>query len=339
MNEKHKQEALHQGLLLLSDRGVDNGLTSNYKKYKFINCGHEEFFQPQHIRRGNFECKTCTEARLIGEAQDAGYTYLGYAEEDHGTEQTYFRKYKNNKCGCVLDIRYAGIRDKSTQRCTACYENDLKKIALDVGLVYLGLSDRNGIYRKFQYQVCGHTQDIAASCISLGTFECKICLEDSYLKEAENEGLTLLPFCNCSHGYRQYQLPCGCTRSLRIANVRNGVWDCVNHGETHLVRPSNLYLLEIRTATNSWLKLGFAKNIHNRINMYRLPSGTSVHIVFTLLTDSGYVALEKEKQIHKQLRGLRIKPSLMKTYMQNGHTECYPCEQKEHILKILKAHV
>ncbi len=339
MNLKHQQEANQQGMKLLSDRGIDSGLTSNYKKYRFISCNHEGFFQPQHVRRGNVVCNECLEAQLVVDAEKSGYTYLGAAKEQHGKASIYFRSYKNNQCGCVSDIRYAGIRGKSTQRCTTCYENGLKKIALDVGLVYLGLSDSNGIFRKFQYQECGHTQDIAASCISLGTFECKICLEDSYLKEAENEGLTLLPFCNCSHGYRQYQLPCGCNRSLRIANVRNGAWACVNHGETHLVRPSNLYLLEIRTATNSWLKLGFAKNIHNRINMYGLPSETSVNIVFTLPTDSGYVALEKEKQIHRQLRGFRIKPSLMKTYMQNGHTECYPCEQKEHILKILKAHV
>lgn len=42
------------------------------------------------------------------------YIYLGDAQEDHGKEQTYFRSYKNIACGCVSDIRYALIRNKTT---------------------------------------------------------------------------------------------------------------------------------------------------------------------------------------------------------------------------------
>lgn len=336
MNLKHKKEAEQQGLRLLPDRAIDHGLSSNYKKYQCINCHSEDFFQPQHVRRGAISCKTCLMDQLVSEATTAGYIYLGDAQEDHGKEQTYFRSYKNIACGCVSDIRYALIRNKTTQNCPLCYENTLIHTADSAGLIYLGHCEKQGIFRKFQYKQCGHTQEIAAPCISLGTFECKKCLDDKYNSEASQEGLILLRTSHCTKGYREYVLPCGCSRLLRIANVRNGTWSCTEHGETHLTRPSQIYLLKISNKENSWLKLGFSKDIEARVKMYGLPSDTSATLLFFENIKNGYDALQKEKQIHVKLKHIRLCPKKMKIYMKNGHTECYPCEYEEKILSLLK---
>lgn len=335
MNKKHQQEALEQGLTLLPDRGIDNKLTSNYKKYRFISCGHEDFFQPQHIRRGNFGCKPCIEVRLISEAQEAGYTYLGYAEEDHGNEQTYFRKYKNNNCGCVTEIRQAAISNKVTNDCSLCYEDKIKALADDKGLIYCGVSVKLGLYRKFKYKVCGHYQDINAVCVARGAFECKTCLNVRYENEAASSGLEVVGLTSNNKGYREYKLPCGCLRELRISHVRNSTWACIEHGQTYLKHPSSIYLLEMTNKDFTWLKLGFTKSLDNRIKMYGLSCDTAVEKIFQVVIKSGYIALEKEKQIHSSLREYKLKARDMKKYMNNGHTECYPVELKGSILKQL----
>ena len=54
INEKQRQEAEDQGLVLLR-----RSTNPNMNFYKFEECRHTTFLQATHVRRANFKCNQC----------------------------------------------------------------------------------------------------------------------------------------------------------------------------------------------------------------------------------------------------------------------------------------
>ena len=85
----------------------------------------------------------------------------------------------------------------------------------------------------------------------------------------------------------------------------------------------------------TWIKIGVTSNLPRRILEYKIHSPFRVVSESTIEFPSLAEATKTEKRFHKKLKYLRIEPKLMKGYMQNGTTECYPMEHFELLNKEL----
>lgn len=321
VNQSQLEEAKLVGLELLKRSN-----NPNYNFYKFTECNHTAFLQPTHVRRNNFECKTCQHEKVVN---------LAYVSDD----QILFRTKPNTymvlrKCGHIVETATANL-GTTRQRCSLCFEDSLKDSAERHGYVYIG--SEGGSYRKIMFKGCQHEKIVQFSQIVKGNAVCRECQELEYKKQAEQNGLVLLS--RTKDRYAVYKLPCGCQKELRIDHVAGDSWICDVHNESHYTKPSMVYLLEIVKDGFSWLKLGFAKNLELRTNGYGLKDST-VAYVKTVPFETGRKAMLFEKALHSKLKEKRLAKDFMKKYHTfSGHTECYPIELKELLITYLDSAV
>jgi len=192
---------------------IGAGKNKNYRKYQFLECGHQQEFQPSLVRRKRFRCQKCFEIVLKTEAHRAGVELLGPAKSSTS------RHYRKRHCGHHQDIRTEAVRSQ-TFRCDQCLLDKLEQEALDAGLKIVG-AGRNAGYRKYQFRSCGHFQELTTGHVRLKNFVCNQCEETSrdlpssvYLIEFSGGGVSWLKL-----GYaktvesriRQYGLARDCT--------------------------------------------------------------------------------------------------------------------------------
>lgn len=311
VNQSQLEEAKLVGLELLKRSN-----NPNYNFYKFTECSHTAFLQPTHVRRNNFECKTCQHEKVVN---------LASVSDD----QILFRTKPNTymvlrKCGHIVETATVNL-GTTRQRCSLCFEDSLKDSAEKHGYVYIG--SEGGSYRKIRFNGCQHEKIVQFSQIVKGNAVCRECQELEYKKQAEQNGLVLLS--RTKDCYAVYKLPCGCQKELRIDHVAGDSWICDVHSESYYTKPSMVYLLEIVKDGFPWLKLGFAKNLELRTNGYGLKDST-VAYVKTVPFETGRKAMLFEKALHSKLKEKRLAKDFMKKYHTfSGHTECYPVELKE----------
>ena len=161
---KHEQEAEEVGLKL-----IGKGKTKDYRKYKFLSCGHEQEIRLDSVRNDSFECKTCFINELKIKIKPLG---LKYIESLNGRKH----RFKINKCGHYLDVIPASLfrRNQKSVNCKHCFEEQLKIDALNRNLKILdkGKTSKHYIYL---IQECGHEQEIRYDHAANGSFICHKC--------------------------------------------------------------------------------------------------------------------------------------------------------------------
>jgi len=161
-------------------------------------------------------------------------------------------------------------------------------------------------------------------------FKCKTCQLNKLNEEAKQSGVTLIGKGRNSF-YRLYIFDkCKHKQECQVSHVRKNQVICQTCVETHYDLPSKLYLLEITVRNKPnflWLKLGYARNISNRIEQYGLPDNVVVKKLKVVNIATGREAMKIEKSIHTKYKRKKLPNSLMKKFhVLSGFAECYPIE-------------
>lgn len=340
ISQKQKDEAKNVGLTLIERAPESFGQSyANYNLYEFNSCKHQDYFQPTHIRRNHIKCSICLEDEYKRVALKQGLEILNKSDKS-----IYHRIFKHINCGHLTETTIGSIqssekRDKLTPYfCKECFTLKCIKNAELKNLKYLGDSPKKKTFKRYQFLGCLHEKDMIPQVVERGNFECKECIVNEYKEQALKEGLEYLglPLVYDRSNKRNYKLPCGCTKDLRVEHVKNSRWACDNCSNTHYTKESQVYLLLIQDKQSQWLKFGYAKNLKNRTNSYGLDSQSKITILFLKDFSKGIDALHFEKRIHRKFKSLRLKSKLMEKHQKhNGHTECYPTFLTKDLLKEL----
>lgn len=311
INLSQATEALTHGLTLLK-----RSTNPNYNLYRFNACGHEQFAQPTHVRRDNVVCSTCDLYLAANNAYNRGMFLLNRPSYQQNTVLL--------ECGHVRVSSGQTLKSNAEIKCQQCFEESLNSQIQNIGIT---LIESKGSYKRFTFNGCGHEKTAHFSQIFKDNLVCQVCKEDGYAKEAEKEGLTYLGFCSKdevdSNMKRQYRLPCGHDRALRMSHVRDSRWECDICDDSHYHKPSFVYLLRIDLPNGSYSKLGYARNVETRIQGYGIPSEQCT-IIAKIPFETGRAAMEYENSLHSKYREQNIDKSVTGQYMINGKTECYP---------------
>lgn len=167
MKKKHEirqeKEAKERGLNLL-----DHETKGLAKLYRFIECGHERYLQPGHVRNNNIRCRVCEINQYEKECLENGIEIIGHFVTENPNEKLI--KFIN--CG---HTRVANLQaaKKGEVKCALCQEYTYNQNALDAGCIFVDrLEDRRyGLYCL----PCGHLNEIQHGNIKRKNFRCFHC--------------------------------------------------------------------------------------------------------------------------------------------------------------------
>jgi len=325
LQEKMKQEAKAVGLKIIGDTNK-KGL----KLYKFKKCGHTQEIFTTSVRNNRFRCHSCFKEQLKNEAKAVGLTLLG-----EGKSQAY-RIYKCNICDHHQEIQFGAVR-RNNFRCENCFQTKLKNEAKAVGLELIG-KGKNKDYRKYRFNQCGHIHEVHKNTVRFNNPRCHICHKQKLQKEAKAVGLTLVGKVE-DPAYRKYKFNhCGHTQDIPPSHIRNGYFRCMECEDTNLKKPSKVYILEITSKKETFLKLGYASNIKRRTYGYGLSKSAKIKKLKVVDFKTGREALDFEKSLHKKYKKKRLPLKKMKEHFQSqGFSECYPLEMLDKLLEELES--
>ena len=297
------------------------GKNKDYKKYQFIACKHFQEIQSTNVRNSEVNCDTCKIDSYKKAAKKKNLTYLGAGRN------TDFKHYKFDSCGHARDIRPPSV-EKCVPICFECLQAVRIENAEKINLKVIGKSsDGDKNKTRYEFNSCCHQQDIYRSSVKQGYARCSICYDDRFTNEADEAGLILIGV-GKNGNYRNYKFKnCEHEQQIQLIHVRKNSFVCNSCTETSRDLPSNVYLLEITVGIKSWLKLGFAKDVHFRASTYGLPSSAEIDILKTIPFGSGTAAHEFENSLKAKYFEFRVSPDEMRELHRNsGHTECFPTE-------------
>lgn len=326
LNPKQVEEAKTKGLTQLAR--TDDRCYGYYQ----LACGHNAVLHYGAIRKattGNFKCKTCYDALLTEEAKKFNLVYHPDAEvttERKGSDY----KYYTFPCGHSRVMKAANIRH-STVACEACKDEKYKQEAEAQGLIWTGkIDDQN---RRLYVLPCGHEKYIMITAVRAGAYRCRVCQEEKYTKDAEKWGIEYLKDIKSTHhDYRVYKLQCGCIKEIAISCVTQGSFECKTHPERSIdfTQPISVYLSEFKLPIGKVLKLGFAMDVEGRHKRYGLKGKSN--LIYSIRFTDGEKAVLLEKKLHAAYKDKLLDKEVMRKYMENGYTECYPMELKDELL-------
>lgn len=320
-DEVRKQQAEKQGLVFLHHGKPDYGvyLCSN---------GHTLEIQFGSVMRGSWECNQCREQYLIQTAAKFGAEYLG--ESTLGYKYRLIRK----KCGCLQDVNIGSfVRWKGGNKCKTCFADKFENKCKEQGIIVEKNLGRESVQVRFLS--CGHTKTVVRSHIFKKKVICRYCFDKNIEQEAAVEGLVLNgpPVCeNKNMAYRNYTLPCGCTKDIRISHVKNSNWRCNYHSDSHMIRKSYVYLLLMQVSEfEAWLKIGYSFKPNQRFNRYGFTG--QVKELKIIEFEFGRDAFDFEQMLHSKYSLSRLCSDEIGNYMDNGKTECYRLHILDSVLK------
>lgn len=316
------KEAEEKGLVLLNR--TDNRCYGYYK----MQCGHTSFLHYGAVRKAkitDFACSECIHIKYEEEAKSIGLIY----HKDIPSKGKDYRYY-TLPCGHSDYFKAGNIR-RGQFNCVVCETTRYEEEAKASGLTLLCST---GKQERLYLMPCGHTKIIKSlDSVRYGSFRCRVCQNETYHKEARASGVEYLEHEKSSHhDYRVYRLACGCVKEITIASVKRGTFECKTHPsrEIDLTRPTVIYLVEVHSGDDIFLKLGYT--IHTQI---RFRDFGDVILIAKHLFENGLDAIKAEKEIHTKYKNYRIPPSILKGAIKSGHTECYPIGMKSVLLEEL----
>jgi hypothetical protein len=275
-------------------------------------------------------CSVCQENAYKQIAEDRGLELIGPSDLGVG-----WRKIRIKDCGHTGDWRLQVFQQSGLwDNCKECFEDSCRSDAEDNGLEYLGKFDNCGTSRKYRYRLCGHEKTATPGQVQRGAIECKVCINEEYRQMALEVGLELIGPSSKKHSAkRQFKLPCGCLKDIRIDHARRGSYLCDFCDDTHYTKPSSVYLIRFDHPDFSWLKLGYAKNIVTRSQNYGVIKGTAQTILCVVPYTTGSLAQRAELALHCKFKKHKLSKHVMGDFMtSNGHTECYPIAIENELL-------
>lgn len=316
MNSIHVAEAIDHGITLLS--------RTNHRCYGYyrLSCGHKTYLHYGAIRKAKtngFKCTPCLDILLHKDAANttAGIEYNQGVEYSHSSVRSY-----TFPCGHIRELKTGNVR-RNQVSCIECTENRFKQEATIEGLVMVGQPEDT---TKRSYLLpCGHTKDMVPAAVRDSNWKCRICQEDKYEIEAKAVGLTMHRDIKSSHyDYRVYTMSCGCRKEIAIACVRRVTFECKNHSTRFIdfSVPISVYLAKFTLPIGEYLKVGFAMDVASRMKRYGLDG--EVRLLASVEFSNGQDAVDYEKLLHHKYKHLCINKELVRDYMENGFTECYP---------------
>ena len=157
------------------------------------------------------------------------------------------------KCNHVQDI---GIKEVAENRfkCQICFQIELSSRANIKNLILLG-EGRNAHYRSYQFQFCGHNQEITTGNVDKGTFGCATCRYEKLLAEASNAGVILHGYGSSVHRRIYTIVKCGHTTEIATQHVRDGDFACKICKETRFIDEAKLVGLSLLGEASSDLNV------------------------------------------------------------------------------------
>ena len=325
LDSKLRSEAKESGLELLGQ-----GKSSQYRTYKFINCGHQQELRVGHVRGKRVRCAECLEARFNIEASRAGLTIVGKGRSAN------YRKYRFESCGHLKEICVTQLRKSKSADCDVCFQARLVKAAESFGVEIRSKATRKAYY-ICRCLVCSCESEIRISHLWKGTFRCLECHAKKLSQEASIFGVTLVGLGRNAHK-RLYRFnDCGHSQEIHVASVRSGEFVCNTCEETARDQQSRLYLLHIKNGADEWLKLGYTKTMSTRIKNYRLLEHSVVSLIKEVSFETGREAHRREAVIHKKYSKHRLSPKdMMVFHRASGYSECYPMTLLDQLLSELR---
>lgn len=323
--------AASQGLELVSMDIVRHGNERLYKRP----CGHTEIKSHNYLEKHKIsECQVCRDESIHANLQKQNFTMVKRVRVGS--------LISCNTCGHEWTVRN-DTASKGNPSCEVCFDEELGKDAQASGFTYLkdrsplrsNSPSRTTLSRWYSCNSCGHVDTFHHVDMRKGNVRCSKCYLTRLQSEASRQGMLYLG--HVKGMMHNYQLPCGCSRLIQPFSVQRGIWACKIHDNTFYHRPNGIYLLEMVHENKSWLKLGFAKDMQIRTKGYGLLEGTECSLLFYRSLSTGYEAMDIEKKIHREMSNHKLDNEEMKAYMTNtGHTECYPLEVKDELLRKLE---
>jgi hypothetical protein len=322
VNKSQAEEAKNVNLTLVS-RSSD----PNYNYYTHDTCGHSAFYQPTHVRRNNTMCKACLLLVHAKEASTKGFALLHHVSAS--------RKLYIRPCGHISEMSTQNIRESKVKRCSECFEEKLHSFSDKNGYVYESSgTDLVGYFRDIRFKKCGHIKRVHHSQIIKGNVVCRVCADENNYNAAAAHGLIEVK--DIGDRYKEYILPCGHKKTLRIDHAISDSYSCEVCGDSHYTKPSNLYLFKFSQDGFQWLKFGFAKDISNRKSNYGVSAKADAVLLVEIPMPRGIDAVRTEKKIHGEMKKYRFSKEIMKDYHRhNGFTECYSLDALEEFLERL----
>ena len=318
LNMTHIKEAETHGLTLLHRSN-----SRVYGWFRINKCNHEAFLHYGAVRKAQtdeFKCTECLNIKLQEEASKWGAKLIGNREIGMRNDQ---RRYLL-KCGHEVICKTGNVR-RLNPECKECINTSYVEAADRNNLKLVGESESS--YNRVYELPCGHTKEISLQCARENTWKCVTCQEDRYEREAVEAGIVMnRDVKSHHHDYRNYTMKCGCSRDIPIAGVRKGTFECKNHPERFIdfSKKISVYLVKFKLDIGDIIKVGFAMDVNGRFQRYGLNG--KYEPLFIRNFENGQDAVNLEKQIHIKFNHLKVDKELMRGYMENGFTECYPVE-------------
>lgn len=172
----------------------------------------------------------------------------------------------------------------------------------------------------YQFLACGHQQDIGYKDVRSGSFKCRTCLTESYAKQAQSVGLTLIKQTKARVGLFKFN-ECGHVREIDHKSVRLNTFVCQECEGSWATRPSNLYVNLISLQGEQLVKVGHAKDVQRRVKEYGLPSDAKLETVFVRNFPTGKDASTAETAILQKFKASRVN-EISHIMQKSGRTEC-----------------
>jgi 7,8-dihydro-6-hydroxymethylpterin-pyrophosphokinase len=299
------------------------GKNAQYRNYR-LPCGHQQEVQTGDMRVGVFACQTCFENKLIDEAAIYGSEPIGAGKNAD------YRNYRL-PCGHQQEVITGKMRIGSF-RCQICLDAKIIDEAAVWDSEPVG-DGKNCNYRNYRLP-CGHQQEVQVANMRIGRFRCQICLDAKIIDEAAVwDSEPVGDGKNCQ--YRNYRLPCGHEQEVQVGHMRIGVFRCQTCEDTWITKPSNVYVHIISLQGETFVKVGRAQNVENRVNQYGLPLEAVVQTVLEAPTKTGKDANDIERKVLKKFKPYRVK-NIGHIMTKSGATECFDVSKLSEILDSTK---
>ena len=322
-NHIHVAEGLEKGLQLLHR-------SSNrvYGYYRIIDCGHELFLHYGAIRKAktrDFKCKQCLEIKCKEEAEKVGLEFISFGDKTNKAT------YRVKKCGHINEFAISNIRFSVSESygCPICEKERIEQYAKNCNMILHKDVEPDSNNRRLCTLSCGHQKWVSVSAMREKSVRCRICQDDKYEKDADEQGIVYLRGVKASHhDLRVYKLPCGCIKEITPPRVRDGAFECKTHDIRKLDknRPIYVYLIMLTLPIGNVLKVGHAADLFGKNNRYvRYGVGRgNVHPFVEAFFEDGQMAINFEKYLHSKFDNFNIESDILRKHMENGFTECYP---------------
>lgn len=287
---------------ILKENGMQVTNRLGHARYSVIMpCGHLKSAGVTALIDSKHFCKTCADDAIIRK-----FNNFGVGVVEIGTAYTSIRF----KCGHEA-TRKTYSQDKPV--CLICEETNKNAFLDSLGVIQLTVED---------YKLsCGHVVN-TVNYNKFDKYKCPKCHEEAVKLKAESLGMSYLGVKNEKHE-RELTLPCGHKKFLRYKSINDRV-TCAICEDTHYAKPCDLYVLTGYSNGLSFVKVGVAGILKDRIKEYRAKHVGGWFNVSNIGFPDKYTAIKYEKEFHLKFKDRRIDPEEMKNHMKEGFTECYP---------------